>query len=305
MNPGLRQTNSSIQYFWLGKPSNCYVQRYPMFGPYAYQWKLSRHNRDRNGNGMPESFYSYGWNTNYTLMYDAPAVYGLFRKTPNQNQSIVNTVNALRNAAMGGAAGTVNIQDFQFGFTYSGQQSVGYGTIFIGDIDNLPQTPLQAYVNSGASLASGIPFQLYGCSDDDLKNGQCFDPCLSLRYANGFFPGGKKQDLAYNFPSGAGYNIVANNIFDTSPDFNQTTITGAGGIYFRGPFGTPHFNYLTGKGYTLNGFSPCADGGADHCNYITATLNLGTSCYYQNQGPSYVTAVNNATQSVDYGPVSL
>ena len=305
MNPGLRQTNSSIQYFWLGKPSNCYVQRYPMFGPYSYQWKLARHNRDRNGNGMPESFYSYGWNQNFNLMYDAPAVYGLFRKQPNQNSTDVATIVTARNNAMGGAQNTLNIQSIKFGFTYSNQQSVTYGDIFVGDIDNRTPTALQAYVGTGAGFAASVPFGLYGCSDTDLNNGECFDPCLSIRYANGIFPGGKTQALAPNFPSGHGYNIVANNIFASAPSFNASTVTGLSGVYFRGPFGTPHFKYLSTKGYSMNGFSPCADGGGDHCNYITPTLNLGTSCYYQAAGPSYITAVNNATRSVNYGPPKL
>ncbi len=302
MGPALRQTNSSIQYFWLGKPSNTYVQRYPMFGPYAYQWKVARHNRDRNGNGMPESFYSYGWNQNFSLMYDAPAVYGLFRKTPNQNPNGVAQVIEARNNAMGGAQNTLTIQNIKFGFTYSDQQSITYGDIFIGDIDNPTPTALQAYVGTGADFAAGLPFGAYGCSDTDLNNGECFDQCLSIRYANGFMPGGKAQDLADNFPSGAGYNVVANNIFTSAPLFNLSTVTGMGGVYFRGPFGTPHFKYLSTKGYVMNGFSPCADGGGDHCNYITPTLNIGTTCYYQKAGPSYITAVNNATQSTNYGP---
>jgi hypothetical protein len=74
MSPGLRMSNSSIQYCWVGKPNNAYLERYPLFGPYAFHWKVRRHNRDRNGNGVSEGFYSYGWNKNYSLMYDAPAI---------------------------------------------------------------------------------------------------------------------------------------------------------------------------------------------------------------------------------------
>jgi hypothetical protein len=31
----------------------------------------------------------------------------------------------------------------------------------------------------------------YGCNEKQLLEGVCFDPCLSMKYNYGFFPGGK------------------------------------------------------------------------------------------------------------------
>jgi hypothetical protein len=35
----------------------------------------------------------------------------------------------------------------------------------------------------------------YGCSEEQLLKGLCFDPCLSMKYNYGFFPGGKLLSL--------------------------------------------------------------------------------------------------------------
>ena len=74
---------------------------------------------------------------------------------------------------------------------------------------------------------------------------------------------------------------------------------GSNDVSFRATFGAPHLKYLISglnlAGYSiasqeLNGFSPCFDGGSDHCNYMTPTLNLGTSTYLQK---SFSALMNN------------
>lgn len=310
MNPGLRHTNSSIQYFWLGKPSNCYLKRRPMFGPYAYQWKVMPHNRDRNGNGMSEGFYSYGWATNYSLMYDAPAIYGLFRKYKQSDRNYINEMNRIRSEVFS-PTGQRAVRYTRFGFTKGNGGARRYGNVWIGVITGtgsvdsiglpLPSGEVLArdYVKSGEFLAKNPEFDLYGCSDKDLENGNCFDPCLSIRYPFGFLPGGKFQSLAVAEPAnGAAYNLVANNIH-TGKDFEKKTVY-LSGAPFRGPFGTPHHKFLEKTGLSLNGFSPCRDGGADHCNYMTPTINLGSSSFISTESSPVPLAVETANSAVDY-----
>jgi hypothetical protein len=299
MNPGLRHTNSSIQYFWLGKPHNAYLDRYPLFGPYAFQWKVRRHNRDRNGNGMSEGFYSYGWNQNYSMQYDPPAIYGLNIKYGHSSRDLLSLQKA-RNDLFG--PNPQAVKNVRFGFTNGDGGARPYGNVWLGNI-NENMTPTKEYVLSGADFATDPEFRLYGCSDEDLASGRCFDPCLSMRYQMGFLAGGKKQDLMNNWPSGVGYRLVANSpVVDGTP-VNNTAIDSSG-VYFRGAFGTPHLQYVaTGALATheLNGFSPCFDGGADHCNYITPTLNLGTSMYQESKLSDFIKNIKIAADAISLG----
>jgi len=305
MSPGLRSTNSSMQYFWLGKPNNTYLERYPLFGPYAYHWKTRPQNRDRNGNGVSQGFYSYGWNQNYSQQYDAPAIYGLSIKYGQSTKDIATMNNA--RLQVFGPENLQGVKTTRFGvIADSGQEGRAYGDVFLGYLpDNSGIT--SEYVQSGIYFAQNQEFQLYGCSDSDLKNGDCFDPCLSMRYQFGFLAGGKQQELTTNYPSGHGYRIVANSPVIGNTTQNMTLID-ASGTYFRGAFGTPHLQYLTGalfaggyslSGVELNGFSPCFDGGADHCNYITPTLNYGSSMYQESQRSSFMSNSVLASASVN------
>jgi hypothetical protein len=300
MNPGLRQTNSSIQYFWLGKPTNAYLERYPLFGPYAFQWKVRRHNRDRNGNGLSEGFYSYGWNQNYSMQYDPPAIYGLNIKYGNSSHDFVSLETG-RQAIFG--TNLQGVKRTRFGFTNGDGGARPYGNIWLGNIKQT-NNPTINYVNLGTSYAAQPELHLYGCSDTDLKAGRCFDPCLSMRYQVGFLAGGKNQDLMKYWPMGNGYRLVANSpVTDNSQ--TKETVMDTNGVCFRGAFGTPHLNYLiSGKmlsTHELNGFSPCFDGGADHCNFITPTLNLGSSMYQESQSSSFMKNISLAASAVSLG----
>ena len=305
MNPGLRHTNSSMQYFWLGKPHNTYLERYPLAGPYAFHWKTKRQNRDRNGNGMSEGFYSYGWNQNYTMQYDAPAIYG-FNIKYGQSTKDIQTMNDAR-VAVFGAENIQSVKHTRFGtIADADQNGRHYGDIFLGYLPDNSGTASE-YVQSGISFAQNQEFGLYGCSDADLLNGDCFDPCLSMRYQFGFLAGGKKQDLMKNYPSGAGYRLVANSPI-VSGVIQKKTLIDVSGVYFRGAFGTPHLQYIAGAtvsgGHSLsstqlNGFSPCFDGGADHCNYITPTLNYGSSMYQESQRSNFLSNSALASASIN------
>lgn len=300
MNPGLRQTNSSIQYFWLGKPNNAYLERYPLFGPYAYQWKVRRHNRDRNGNGISEGFYSYAWNQNYSMQYDPPAIYGLTIKYGNSSHDFA-ALEAGRQSVF--STNLQGVKQVRFGFTNGDGGARPYGNIWLGNI-NTATGPTVDYVTLGTYYAENPELGLYGCSDADLEAGNCFDPCLSMRYQMGFLAGGKHQNLMKDWPDGNGYRLVANSPVVGGVPANSTT-PDASGVYFRGAFGTPHLNYLksikTFSQHELNGFSPCFDGGADHCNYITPTLNLGSSMYQESQSAAFMDNISLAAASITLG----
>jgi len=78
---GLRSAKAGLQYNWLGKPNDSRLKRVSMPGPYAFQWKVERHNRDKSGNGIPLSFWSYNYEERIENLYDAAAVYGAVKKT--------------------------------------------------------------------------------------------------------------------------------------------------------------------------------------------------------------------------------
>jgi hypothetical protein len=91
-------------------------------------------------------------------------------------------------------------------------------------------------------------------------------------------------------------------VVDGTP-VNNTAIDSSG-VYFRGAFGTPHLQYVASGAlatHELNGFSPCFDGGADHCNYITPTLNLGTSMYQESELSDFIKNIKIAADAISLG----
>ena len=206
--PGLRRGSSAIQFFWGGTPHNTYLKREPMYGPYAFEWKTINHNRDRNGNGLSEAFYSTRYNRKQYL-YDPPAVYGLYMRQHQRIDNRVQWVKKWRKAAFGPG---YHIKGTRFG--RPGIKS-GCGEIRLHcveedrDGESIPYihalqygSPLPVwttphnsnkqchYYHYGKNL--GIdPGKNYGCDNKQLAGGLCFDPCLSMKYNYGFFPGGK------------------------------------------------------------------------------------------------------------------
>lgn len=295
--PGLRQANSATQYFWLGKPHNTYLERRAMYGPYAYQWKVKRHNRDRNGNGASEAFYSMGWSQRYELLYDAPAVYGLYvRKEVGADwKSLTTRVQTARDAA--GIFDLPSLRGVWFGKGGGEGGARPYGNIFYSCESGAAHynEVICNYVELAGELASRPDVNSYSCPDKSLQEGACFDPCMSMRYAQGFPPGGKSQDFfAYNtttsrnLPERKRVKLVPlanreNNSLISRDE--QSTVDGD--IYFRSPVNTPHARISRGLAgiqgdfvseiQEIVGMTPCQDGGSDHCNYMTPTIHLGAN----------------------------
>lgn len=297
MCPGLRETNSATQYFWLGKPTNTYLERRPMYGPYAYQWRVRRHNRDRNGNGISEGFYSPSLAKRYELLYDAPAIYGLYVRE-SANSAYANLVSEVQ-TKRATAIGNVDFTTFRNVWFGKGNSEEGtfapYGSIFFTCDENRAgySANLCDYVETAGSLAGSPDTQSYGCSEKSLNAGNCFDPCISLRYAQGFFPGGKTQDL-FSYQPNTSTNLAQKKIIRLVPVANYkgsvvNTVDEQSqadkDVYFRSPINTPHARIWRGFEHINNSFgsttetivgaTPCQDGGADHCNYMTATIHLG------------------------------
>lgn len=303
MCPGLRGTNSAIQYFWMGQPSNTYVERRAMFGPYAYQWRVRRHNRDRNGNGMSRGFYSYGMDTNFEYMYDAPAIYGLYVKrsaSPDYIQKVQNVI-ALRKKIFGTVSNIASFRSLWFGEAGSEGTAGRYGNFTFSCDPTAPfyNVDMCNYVSAAKDLANALDFTAYNCPPDVLNKGQCFDPCLSIRYSHGFFPGGKSQSMfGYQGNPSPSLGPTKNVRLVSQANFKSdailvndeaSTVQGSQNTYFRSPINTPHARVWRGlmkiDSAYLNpdqlqgivGISPCRDGGADHCNYITPTLHMDNS----------------------------
>jgi hypothetical protein len=311
--PGLRATNSAIQYCWLGHPSNTYVERHPMYGPYAYQWKVNRHNRDRNGNGISEGFYSMEYRTKYTLLYDAPAIYGLYLKK-DASQMYKNKVNDMisyRNALFPGDVDITSLRGIWLGVGGSEGDYLTYGNMFCSS-DTDANSALCQYISQAQSFGSSPDFQAYGCDAAQLALGQCFDPCLSMRYGQGFLAGGKVQNLfgdkpttSQNVNTAATIRLVASSNLDKNGNIITTDEQSVidPNIYFRSPINTPHARAWRGLSsipeITINpqnivGMSPCKDGGTDHCNYITPTVHLNTSTILLTSSSAFVVAKNYA-----------
>jgi hypothetical protein len=340
INPGIRLSNSAIQYFWLGKPTNTYVKRRPMYGPYAFQWKVMRHNRDRNGNGMSESFYSMGHGKKYSLMYDAPAVYGLYVKkdTSKRFMNLLKRLYETKNELSDSLQFTPQeLRRLWWGERGSELTARRYGDIsYTCDASRLNyDKEICDYIDAAHALANGINFSDHSCSQDLLSIGECFDPCLSIRYAQGFFPGGKLLDL-FNDVGHVDKNDKAIKQIKLIPQAklreNGRPILGDEralidrDLYFRSPLNTPHarisLGYATitrtvltkdGKETSANeyqapkhigGISTCQDGGSDHCNYITPTMHLGVSSYLIGQSNAF-TALKNYYANVYYTDTNI
>ena len=236
--PGLRGGLSSIQYAWFGQPNSPKSVRKSMYGPYAYQWKTLRNNRDRHGNGMPLSFYSYSTETNYSLMYDAAAFYGLYLRDVDsiENDTSVmddaDQIRVLREAAAQPWGFDGTSRNLWFGYYPHGDISVvGCGSAYAGRPPSYTNSEdsLEADLRGGASANdivsnyerrsilcsyteglgadyrlksfTNIKSYLY-CSEEDELAGRCFNPCLSFRNQMGFMPGGKKLDAMSSFYKG-------------------------------------------------------------------------------------------------------
>ena len=334
--PGLRYGDAPMQYAWFGQPSDTYLERRSMYGPYAFQWKVKRHNRDRLGNGISQGLWSMGWREKYTLMYDLAAIYGLYMKNTLQNtKDIVQDINALRNLAFpnqvppprriklgrrGNQAEGYGYGDVRFDCdTVLGSNSV-QGVISNPSTASFAET-MCAYYSAGSS--SLINTSEYYCGIKHIKDGTCFDPCLSLRYSHGFLPGGriishmsagavedstgtgdkKTHRITSNGEDVGNGTLASANASTASDDFFVDDKRSSGGtsVVLRGPAFTPYAKQIKNEDVeiatafsTFNtelqnatgntspvsnrlswSISPCEQGGAEHCNFITPTVHVG------------------------------
>lgn len=298
--PGLRVGNAGFQYAWFGQPNSSYITRQVLPGPYAYFWKVNKNNRDRNGNGMPLGMYSYVTDGSYSMMYDLPAVYGLYLRNyamKDKNQEKIFALKYIRELfskmtypdnVKNGAYQWKGKFEFNSSDTLDGSThwcgipggSPGYscnGTTPVGDT---PQYYCD-YPNYALDVAGSPDLSVYKCSTEDIKAGLCFPPCLSLRYDQGIVPGGKKLNLFGNFgnPLISGPDTV---IADASVKDNERNI-----LLERvlGPKYTPWARkleffvapYLTSSIEKYKSIDPSMGGGSDHCNYVTPTVWLGSA----------------------------
>jgi len=307
ISPGYRMGNSSIQYNWLGKPYNTYLDRRPLYGPYAYKWRVNRHNRDRNGNGISEGFYSMPYGELYSLMYDLPSVFGLYIRTPQPNLNYINNVNIINNQRyvlynMG--LNILNLPNITFGTIMDpGQEGVLYGNInWTCDYPNA----LCNYMNNSLAFANNPNFGDYSCPQNLLINGQCFDPCLSQRYAHGFFPGGKSLDLFGNNNGKYTKLIPMATVENGNVRIGDEVSIVNPNVTFRSPNSTPHYFYSQQndegnfeQDNNINGINACSDGSSDFCSYTTPTVFLNSMFSLLGKTTSFNSLVNQAVNLFD------
>jgi hypothetical protein len=237
-----------------------------------------------------------GYNTRYELMYDAPSIYGLYVKRESSSEYLgrCKRVKELRTKLFG-AVDMAAFRTLWFGEAGSDGTSRQYGNYtFSCDTNSWAyNSDMCDYVNAARDLANGLDFRAYSCPEDRLSKGECFDPCISMRYGQGFFPGGKAQNLfSYSAETSNNLGPLKNLRLIPNANFQNDTLIVKdeqsiidGNIFFRAPINTPHakvwrgletigmFNKMEG----IVGISPCKDGGSDHCNYLTPTLHMDTS----------------------------
>jgi len=255
---GLRTGRPGLQYNFLGKPNNARLKWTSMPGPYAFQWKVERHNRDRNGNGMPLCFYSYLHEARIDNLYDAAAVYGALRRVITHGFETQNATKLqfLRSAALPAnsaraLAGTIGPDD--------GRKLGCGGTRFkitVNDNGTTSYRPNKEYADY-LSFAEGYgpSISSFGCPPNDAS---CFPPCISLKYPNGYDPKGAKSAVGrqnkYRFittPYAANTSSPPLHLHDYQKDDIQI------------------------KRIRM---TPCEDGpgfNKDLCNYLTPTLHVG------------------------------
>jgi hypothetical protein len=238
----------------------------------------------------------------YTLMYDLPAVYGLYLKSRDVQDQLrkgwIERLKTQRKEALIEAGlyadnlslitsitrGYIptDVRYIRWGVASNDNGDIGRG---FGDIrvacdpeDERYNKIVCDYKGNGAASNRYIGFSEYYCEPNDLKRGACFDPCMSMRYPQGFWPGGKLLNLIGYDPNSRIIRLV-----------NDTRFSDIGNTYsilqeaegrtrkyrFRGPANTPYSQLTT----WTNSIDPCKGGGNDHCNYNTATIELGGSAY--------------------------
>ena len=284
---GLRSGRAGLQYNWLGKPNDSRLKRVSMPGPYAFQWKVERHNRDRNGNGMPLSFWSYHWEKRMEDLYDAAAVYGAVKKTnpsysrlgpatpivdangdpildangdPTFNPSDEGIRSGAAASISGPGALPISLRGASIGpddgpkLGCGGIRWKASGDNFYG-VDR-PNSEFVLWMERVANPAGPDPFSVNGCGG--ARSQDCFYPCVSLKYPEGFTPRGGKS---------LGYKNGADRHYITTSIINSATVTPISVTMPAGSVGTSVILPIN--------ISPCSNNKKDICNYITPTIHIG------------------------------
>lgn len=271
---GLRSGKAGLQYNWLGKPSDARLKRVSMPGPYAFQWKVERHNRDKSGNGMPLSFWSYNYEERIDDLYDAAAVYGAVKKTSTYSSLTKKKALKREKAAVdicGGGVFPVCLRNVSIGPDEG--PKLGCGNIrwrASGEMGgDKPTSAFVDWMQSVANPAGPDPFSAYGCAGPYAED--CFYPCLSLKYPEGFTPRGGKN---------LGYRNGSHRHYLTS------SISGSSNYAASVPG-----SQVTYKVFAID-LSPCSTNKKDVCNYLTPTAHIGLDTW-----PVGMVSNNNALLS--------
>ena len=262
---GLRANHAGLQFSWLGKPKNARLKRESMPGPYGFQWKVERHNRDRRGNGMSLGFWSYFWEERIENMYDAAAVVGALKrlKPSPEKMNLATDIRGLRLAAAKsldpGATSATAVDMFRnVKFGHDLGPKLGCGSIRIKNEDPVFKPTYEVVLYSEASSSSAMELKHFGC--EGVLQEDCFLPCVSLKWPDGFSPKGKKM---------MGATITScYNCDETIPLTALSPNGGAGKKIFR------------------KKISACSDGYRDACNYITPTIHLGIDSWLRGSASS-------------------
>jgi len=106
---------------------------------------------------------------------------------------------------------------------------------------------------------------------------------MSIRYGQGFLPGGKNVNLMGQDIKKI--KLTANANYNSNDVIINDEISKDKSFYFRSPINTPHSRIIRNLNKLIKitnapkiaGIQPCKDGGSDHCNYITPTIHLGAN----------------------------
>ena len=290
---GLRTGRPGLQYNWLGKPNDSRLKRVSMPGPYAFQWKVERHNRDRYGNGMPLSFWSYHWEERMDNLYDAAAVYGAVKKTkpsysrlgpgyPSVSGSLWDIRQDAANSMYGNAAQPISLRNASIG--PDDGPKLGCGSIrwrASGELGgDKPTSEFVSWMESVANPAGPDPFSVNGCNS--VGHADCFYPCISLKYPEGFTPKGGKN-LGYR--NGNERHYITSSI-----------ITGIKNSAIPFVVTLPSSSDGTSKIFRIE-LSPCSRNRRDVCNYITPTIHVGIDTWPFGRVSSNTLVVNAAMSS--------
>lgn len=283
---GLRSGRPGLQYSFIGRPSDSRLKWTSMPGPYAFQWKVERHNRDRNGNGMPLCFWSYNWEQRIENFYDAAAVYGAVKKmrptnVANRSGLPIRTQRNLASTSLGASYPPDQTALRNISIGPDDGTKLGCGSIrWKHDGDTYkPNSEFVEWMERVVIPASADPMSNYGCNS--ANNRDCFLPCISLKYPEGFSPKGGKK---------IGYKTRSNNSYSSSA-FSSTILdirelTNYDSFRLNG-----ENNYYTDIYPTQ--LSPCLSNKKDLCNYLTPTIHIGIDTYPISNGSIVDKVINS------------